>query len=331
MPVDAPGSQSVHVDALLTQISIGIRNVNFIARSVAPYLTVTKQSDIVPQYTKSHWFRSDVKVVSEREAPPVSGYEVDNSETYHCKEYSHGHFIGDARRANTDSPYNADRDGVEWVTYQLELDHEILFVSNFWKTGVWGSDLVGATDFTKFSDYANSNPIPVFRQAKRTIRRGLGGRNPNTMVLGDLTFDALADHPTILDRIKYTGSEASPATVSTRALAAILELERVLVGTAMYTTDPRGTAEASVTYTSLWDDDALLLYVAPRVSLFSPTALLTFVWQTAFGGPRYVKRRRDPQSDKGDLIEAFQHMDMKALSADAGVFLSDATDAPAIT
>jgi hypothetical protein len=94
----------------------------------------------------------------------------------------------------------------------------------------------------------------------------------------------------------------------------------------MYTADVEGTAEGSVTYTPNWDDDGLLLYVAPRPSLFNPSAGYNFTWRTAFGGPRYVKVRRHPESDKGDLIEGFQFMDQKVTAADAGLFIGDAVD-----
>jgi hypothetical protein len=45
-----------------------------------------------------------------------------------------------------------------------------------------------------------------------------------------------------------------------------------------------------------------------------------------WGGGRYVRRRRDPLSEKGWLMEAFEFWDMKKTVADAGVFISDAVD-----
>lgn len=326
MATDQPGSGDVHVDALLTNISVGYINLLYIVSQILPTVLVQKRSDIVPKYDKSHWFRDDAKELSEREAAPVSGYAVDTSDTYYCREYGFGHFIGDARKANTDRPFDADRDGVRLVSDKLLLKEERMFVTDFWKTGVWGTDKTGAADFVKWSVYANSTPINDLRNYARTIRRALGGLVPNTLVLGDLTFDILCDHPTLLDRIKYSSSSESPAMVTPSLIAQLAGVERVLVGTSMYTASPEGTAEGSVVYTANWDDDALLLYVAPRPSLFTPSAGYNFVWRTAMGGPRYIKRRRDPLSDKGQLIEGYEFFDQKGVATDAALFMSDAVD-----
>jgi hypothetical protein len=158
----------------------------------------------------------------------------------------------------------------------------------------------------------------------RIIRR-LTGKNPNKLVLGDLTYDVLCDHPNMLDRIKYSAGAAAPAMVTQELIAELLGLQQVLVGLSQYTASPEGTAEGSVTYTPMWDDDALLLFVPPSPSLFAPAAGYNFIWRTAFGGSRYIKRRRDA-SDRGDLIEAFQYFDMKQTAAGAGLFISDAVD-----
>ncbi len=326
MPAEQPGSGDVHVDALLTNISVGYRNQYYIAEEIFPTVLVTKRSDIVPKYGKSAWFRDEAKELGEREPPPVSGYNVDTSDTYYCREYGFGHFIGDSRRANTDQPFDAVRDGSMWVTDKLLLKAERQFVTDFWKTGVWGEDEVGGVDFTKWSTYAISTPIVDLRGYVRTVRRALGSLMPNTLVLGDLVFDTLADHPNLLDRIKYSSSSESPALVTPNLIAQLVGVQKVLIGMSLYTVSPEGTAEASVVYTPLWDDDALLAYVAPRPSLFTPSAGYNFVWRTAFGGPRYVKRRRDPISDKGELVEGYQFFDQKGVATDAGLFMSDAVD-----
>jgi len=327
MPVDQPGSGDVHVDGLLTNISVGYANTVYIVEHIFPTVLVAKRSDILPKYRKSDWFRDEAKELSEREPPPITGYNVNTSDTYYCREYGIGHFIGDARKANTDSPFDADRDGARWVTDKLMLKRERLWVSNFWKTGVWGTDKTGGVDFTKWSVYATSTPIQDMRGFARTIRRSIGGLTPNALVLGDLTFDVLADHPNMLDRIKYGAGSDAPAMVTPNLIAQLLGLSKVKIGISVYTADPEGTTETSVAYTPNWDDDAWIGYVAPRASLFSPSAGYTFTWRTAFGGPRYIKRRRDPLSDKGDLIEGFQFMDLKGVADDAGLFMSDAVDA----
>ncbi len=323
---ELPGTEDVHRDKLLTDVSIGYKNLYYLAPKIFPIVVVTERSGIIPKFSKSDWFRDTAKELAPREPAPVGGYEVETDETYYCREYGQGHYVGDQRKANTDAPFDAYVNGTEWVTDRLLMKEERLFVTNFWKPGVWGVDRAGTTNFTKWSAYATSTPIVDIRGFTRIVRRNLGGIPPNLFALGDLTFDVLADHPNILDRIKYGADSKAPAMVTPGLLAQLFGLARVEIGFSMFTDDPKGTPEANVTYTSNYDDDALLAYVNPRPTLFSPTSGMCFAWQTFFGGPRYMKRRRDTVSDKGDLIEGFQFMHPCMTAADAGLFASDAVD-----
>lgn len=324
MPVQ-PGANDVHVDRLLTQMSIGYQNAIYIAQRIAPVVLVDRQSDIVPKYDQSHWFRNEAVKLASTDAPPAGGYEVDTTDKYFCELYGIGHLIADDARANTDSPFNLDRDGMEWLVDKMDMARERSFISDFWKTTVWGTDKTGGSDFTKWSTFATSTPIQNLRSFKRDIRRKIA-RNPNILVMGDLTWDSLADHPDLLDRIKYASSSTSPAIVTPNLLAQLLELEEILIGLSIYTASPEGTAEGSVTYTANWDDDALLLYRPARASLRQPAAIYNFVWRTVFGTQRYIRRRREPLADRADLLEAFEYWDMKITAANAGLFMSDAVD-----
>jgi hypothetical protein len=78
-----------------------------------------------------------------------------------------------------------------------------------------------------------------------------------------------------------------------------------------------------VTYAANWGDNALLLYRPPAPSLRTPAAGYTFVWQTAFGGPQYIRRRREPIADKADLLEMFKFWDTQITASDAGLFIYD--------
>ena len=317
-----PDAGDVHVDALLTQLSIAYRNLTYIADQIFPVVQVEKQSDIVPQYDQSHWFRDQAREWVPGTPLHESGYTVDNTATYFCIGYQIAKLIPDHVRANADQPYDMDRDATEWVTDQLGLRRERAFVADFWKTSVWGTDYTGGTSFTKWSDYGGSDPMTDIRQtARRTLRRKIG-RNPTLLVLGDLTRDVLIDHPDFVDRIKYT----QEGVVTEALLARLLDVDTVLVGESVYTADEEGTAEASVTYTANWDDDALLLYVPPRPSILTPSAGYTFFWRPLTGGGlQFIRRIRDDKI-KVDIIDGQTYFDQKAISTAAGAFFSDAVD-----
>lgn len=82
------------------------------------------------------------------------------------------------------------------------------------------------------------------------MRRALLGRSHNKLILGDLTWDVLADHPKLLERVQYSSGSDNPARVTPNLIAQLLGLDQVQIGTVIYTTDPEGTDEDDVTYTA---------------------------------------------------------------------------------
>lgn len=320
-----PGVGDVHVNRLLSNVSEAFKNQIYIVSQVIPPLFVTKQSDFIATYPKSFWARSVAKKTNPMEPAPIGGYEV-AYKPYFCEERSVGDVLPDALFANQDPPFNARADSAEWVADQLDLEHEISFLTDYWKPGVWGEDKVGASDFTKWSDYALSNPLADLEIWTRDVKIKLLGRRPNTAIFGDLTFAILKNHPQLLDRVKYTGSQSAPAMVTKNLIAQLLEYDRVAVGEVVYTTSAEGTDEDDIVYQAGYDDDAWIGYIAPRPGLKTPTALTTIYWQTLYGGRRYIRQRREPLSEKGWLIEGFTHYQIYGMSPDAGLFASDAVD-----
>jgi hypothetical protein len=162
-----------------------------------------------------------------------------------------------------------DRDGVEFATDKVLMRREVSFATNWFATGKWGTDKVGGTDFTKWSDYGGSQPLVDIATYKDAVE-ALIGREPNMGVLGKLVQLQLRWHPDIVDLIKYSAGPGNPAKPNTETIANVFDLQKLLVGRAIYTTSPEGTAEASVTYTRVWGKNMLLLYVPERPSLLTP-------------------------------------------------------------
>ncbi len=320
-----PGVGDVHINRLLSNVSEAYKNTTYIVSAVVPPLFVAKQSDLIATYPKSFWARSVAKKTNPMEPAPIGGYEV-AYKPYFCEERSVGDVLPDALFANEDPPFDARADSSEWVADQLELEQEISFLTDYWKPGVWGADKTGGSDFVKWSDYALSNPLQDMEMWARDVKIKLLGRKPNTAIFGDLTFALLKNHPQLLERVKYSGSQAAPAMVTKNLIAQLLELDRVEVGEVVYTTTPEGTGEDDVVYQAGYDDDAWLGYIAPRPGRKTPTALTVIYWQTLYGGRRFIRQRREPLSDKGWLIEGFTHYQIYGMSVDAGLFISDAVD-----
>lgn len=317
-----PLAKDVHVNKPLTDMLVGYHNSEYISDQIFPSVMVNKQTDIIPAINKSAFFRDEANgPIGEASEAGDIGYTVDTSDTYYCTPYGVKHFISDARRMNEDDPFDSDREASMLVTNAILLRRERDFVTNFWKTTVWGTDVTGASTVAKWSDYSTSAPIENMRTYSRTIRRLLG-REPNLLVLGDLTADRLLDHPDVLERIKYT----ERGIASTDLLATLFGVDRVLVGKSVYTASAEGVAEASVVYSPNWDDDALLLYVPSSPSIWEPSAGYTFYWQTGMGNGKEAIRKYRDERILGDYIEVRSYFQQKKISASAGVFFTDIVD-----
>jgi hypothetical protein len=314
-----PTSSGVHVDAVLTNISVAyIQNaMNFIAGRIFPTVPVTKQSDVYYTYTKNDWFRDEMQ----RRAPATesagSGYGLSTA-AYRCDVWALHKDIDDQTRSNADSVLDMDRDATQFLTQRGLLRREIQWVSDYFGTSIWGTDKTGNSDFTYWNTYATSDPITDIELGKSTILANTGFL-PNTMVLGYDVFRHLKHHPDIVDRIKYTSAE----NISEGMLARLFELDNIYVAKAVKATNNEGETAA---YSMTHGKNALLCYVNPNPGLLAPSAGYTFVWNgvsRGMGLESGVKRLRI-ETIESDRIEIQMAWDNKVVATDLGYFYSAA-------
>ena len=186
-----PTSTQVHVDAILTNISVAFiqDQGNFIANQVFPTVPVEKQSDKYFKYAKGDWFRDEAALRAPATESAGSGYGL-TTDTYSTLVYAFHKDIDDQVRANSDSPLNPDRDATQFVTQRMLLRQEIDWSAKYFTTGIWTTDKVGSTDFTQWSNYTSSDPIEDIEAGKSTMLTSTGFM-PNTLVLGYDVFRQL--------------------------------------------------------------------------------------------------------------------------------------------
>lgn len=100
---------------------------------------------------------------------------------------------------------------------------------------------------------ANSDPGKDVAEAKEVIRR-MTGRYPNTLTLGASAAAALKQHPKVKEQFKYTSKDS----ITTEMLAAYFDVQRVIVGAAVYLPE---NATDDTPAADIWGDDAILSYV----------------------------------------------------------------------
>jgi len=101
----------------------------------------------------------------------------------------------------------------------------------------------------QWDDYANSNPMKDVDDAKESIRSTVGVY-PNVLEISATVFKVLKEHPSILDKIKYT----QRGVVTAEILASVFDVEKIVVGKAIAFDD----ADAAI---DIWGKDVVLAYV----------------------------------------------------------------------
>lgn len=319
MSVYSPsGSGEVHVDRVLTQISIGWPNKGLVGERLFPAVPVNNQSDKYYTFGREGWLPEDDVRAPGAEAREITGATV-STDTYYCVEHSLSIAVTDEERKNADSPLSPDRDGTEIVTSKIMLGREraiqtLVTTSGNYATG-HSTTLSGTS---QWNDYVNSDPIGNLRTGKRAVH-GKIFLEPNVLLVPYNTMSILEDHPDFLERIKYS----ERAIFSPELLAAILGFGSVIVPGVGINTAPLGQAE-SLAY--LWGNDVLMAYVPARPGMKIPAFGYEFVWEG-----QTVDRWR-VSSRKADMIRVSRSYDHKMTALDAtdkqigGYLILDATN-----
>ena len=316
-----PTGSQLHIDTYLTNVSVGWAQdqKNFVAGSVFPRVPVMKQSDKFAIYDKGYFYRDEMKVRPMGGRPDQIGYAVSQG-SYFAEEYAIEHKIDDRVRDNADQPLDPDRAAMRLLTGQGLIRGDRLWATQFFKTGVWSIDWAGVASgptgnqFLQF-DQSGSDPIEFFDQRREAIG-GATGFWPNKLVLGPAAFRAVKNNPAVLDRIKYT----QRAIVTTDLLAALLELDEVLVARAVYNTAAEGQTNA-VQYI-VDSHSALLVYAAPEPAIDTPSGGYTFAWTGLLGANSLgavIERGREELAHS-DVFQARMAIAPQLVASELGEF-----------
>lgn len=322
-----PTVSDVHVDAMLTTLSVAYRQdqSRFVADRIFPVVNVGKQSDRYYVYNRGDFNRDEMQERAPSTESAGSGYSLDNTPTYYCREYALHKDVPDQVVANADAVINPLRDAVEFLTLKALLKREKVFAANYFTGGVWTSDFDGVNTGNAWGsgtvlqwNDANSTPIEDVRKAQTTVLERTGFQ-PNVLVLGKPVYDALIDHPDLVDRIKYGQTPGSPAIVNRQALAALFEVDRVEVMSAIENTAKEG---ATASHSFIGGKKALLVYSAPNPGLMTPSGGYTFQWTGMYGGSFGQRIINFPMAEiKATRIEIEACFDLKLVAADLGFFI----------
>jgi hypothetical protein len=301
MAVYSPtGSGNVHIDQVLTNISLGWPTTGLVAERLFPTVTVRKQSDKYYTFGREAWLpeSGDLRAPG-TEANEIPGVAV-SLDTYYAQEHALQIAVTDEERENADSPLSPDRDGTELVTSKIILGRELAMKTLVTDATQYATDMTvtlsGATQWNS-ANYATSDPIVDIKAGRRAMHANVFFE-PNVGIFPYQVMSALEDHPDFLARIQY----AERGIITQEIIAAVVGIPTIIVpGTGI-------ASDASLVPSYLWGKDVLLAWVPPRAGLKVPAFGYEFVW--GYPSKQVVDRWREDKR-KSDVVRCSRRYDLK--------------------
>ncbi len=323
-----PTAGDVHVNKPLTNISIAfIQNQsNFIATDVFPNIPVSAKSDVFFTYDRGEFNRNEMTERAPSTESAGGGYDI-TTDNYLARVYAFHKDIDDQIRANADNPINLEREATIYCTTKALIKREKLWVTNFFGTSIWTTDITGVAasptgnQVLQWNDAA-STPIEDV-EAGKTVLLQSTGFEANTLVLGYEVWDKLRNHPDMVDRIKFSGGVGPdrPAVVSVAAVAQLFGLDRLVIMKSIENTAKEGL---TVVNAFIGGKAALLCHAAPSPGIMIPSAGYTFSWTGFLNAGNQGNRIKRFRMEKlsSDRVEIEMAFDQKKISADMGYFFT---------
>lgn len=253
----------------------------------------------------------------------------EHTETYACKVDQMIMGIDNIRQTDLSrrqGPRIADprQQRTKVMAAQANIHQDSDFSKSFMRTGVWSNEgegkdstTVSGSEFIKFSN-GNSDPIKFF-DSKKTAMRQSTGRTPNRLGLGINVFNALKEHPAILERVKFGGTTANPANVTENVLAQLFGIDKIVVDETVQNVAGVGQ-DANMQF--IGDPNSfLLVYATDTPSIEEPSAGYIFTWDMLENGILLpVLNYQGEPGTHSEFIEGLMAYDMKKTADDLAFF-----------
>lgn len=295
-----PQISKIHVDKILTEVSVQYKNSDYIADEIFPKINVKKLSD------KYYVFDREFHLPETARAIGAAAREFDwglSTSSYSLQKHSLKDIVSDDEVDNYDIA-TLEADTTEILTDKIKLRKEYIAANIVNATGTWSLQVSLSVAWTTNS--TTSSPFPVVNTALAALP-GYGSPKPNFMILPYKAYLGLKDHVSVLDKIKYTSSD-----FTVEMLQGLFDIEKIVIPMAVYDASPVGVAE-SMSY--IWDTFAFIGYKAPRPSPKSVS------WAYMFEKKNAVVRKWRDEEREGNVIEVTSHFDPKVISSLCGFLI----------
>lgn len=309
-----PYPKELHVDQLLTNLSVQYRNEEMIWREVMPLIPVGKRSDKFTKYNKEDSYRKPDDTIGPKGEANQSDWGV-STDNYSVKGHAQADWLPQESIDNSDNPIQPEMDTNNFLNGVLDVAQEsrvagVVFAAASYPSG----NKVQLSGTSQWGQSADDPIADVLTAVETCFMRA------NTLVFGLDAWLIFRKLPEVLDAVKsstrFQGSPGGLATIT--EVAGLFDVPRVLIGRGRYITSKPGQ---TATYARLWGKHCAAIHVVPNPGIRSIT----------FGGTfsesdRMTMREFDAKrGEKGaHYFKVSWNSDEKVIASDLGYFIEDA-------
>lgn len=253
------------IDPILSGVVQGYSNSTFIYTELAPHVMTPTRGGTTLKFGKEHFQVGGLNRAPGADAKRFNfGY---SGEKYSTIEHTLEATVerNAAQEAEAVPGINLATEAVSAVMEIIQNDTEYNVATTLRDaTNYSATHKATLSGSDKWSD-PNSNIIGQVRAAKEIIR-ATTGREPNKLAVSAKVWISMQDHPQFVGRI----ADNVTRIVTPALVAAVLGLEKVVVGGALHT-DSKGN------FVDTWGTDAILAFVTQNPAMRTPNFAYTYL------------------------------------------------------
>lgn len=248
------------VDKLLTNVSSMYVPDGFISEQVLPLVSVKQKTGKLAKYGNSH-LRVEHSLSGGRSEYKRVEPIVRSSTTYDVESHGLEGLVSEDDYRNVELPYDAEKDEVIGLSNLIWVNKERALAATLTSTSIITQNTT-LSGTAQFSDYSNSDPIGVFKTARKAVYDGCG-LPPNCALMPWEVANTLAYAPAILDALGFAYNRAGQ--LSEAELAKAMGVDKLLISKGKYNTAAEGQSDSLA---SMWSDDILFFYAPDKAATY---------------------------------------------------------------
>jgi hypothetical protein len=305
--------RELHIDVPLSNVAMGYMPEEGIAHLIAPIVPTPNISGIVPGFSRADILRTEEDLRAPGTRANVVKANI-SSDNFYCKGRALAHEVPIEDLHNADPIYQTTAfiDGTTFITGKLMLNWESRVALQVTSGSNVGSYSAVASSWT---DLTNADPLGDVNTRIDSVQDATGKR-PNRVTFGETAWRYFRRNSTVRNLI--FGTNNGGGYPSTQQVAALLDVQQVLVGRTYKNTGAEGAAEA---LTQVWGNNVLVSYAPMNPSREEPSFMYSVRWSTA--GIPNMQVERHPYDSRAKVwpIEVGYYQDEKITGATYGQLL----------